>query len=215
MTPSVNLSKISLIVANLIPLVGVLIWSYDLKSIMFIYWMESLVIVLFNYFKIKKAKGGISSEQMLNGNVSSVMLARYLVDHSNPKSISTLFILKYGFLFICYGLFIINVFGMPEISGNVILINIAILFLSHFISYKVNFIGKEEFLKVSPSYLVSQPQGRLLVMHVTIIAMGFFLVELGQPIYALVIMIILKIIVDLISHSYEHKKIESMVKINS
>ena len=51
------LTALSLIVVNLVPLGGVLLFGWSLFSIMLLYWVETGIVGLLNIFKIIRASG--------------------------------------------------------------------------------------------------------------------------------------------------------------
>jgi hypothetical protein len=84
----------------------------------------------------------------------------------------------------------------------------ASLFLSHGVSFVTNFLGKREYLAVSPSGQMGEPYSRVVVLHVTILASGFLIEILGTPLAALVLLVVLKTAIDLRAHLKEHRKAE-------
>ena len=63
-------TTIALIVANLVPLVGVLFFDWSLFTIMFIFWMESAVIGCFNVLKL-----------VIVANILSIIMVPFFVVH--------------------------------------------------------------------------------------------------------------------------------------
>ena len=55
-----RVSLIPLIIANAVPLVGVLFFDWNLFQIIFLYWVESGVIGFYNILKIVKVSGLLS-----------------------------------------------------------------------------------------------------------------------------------------------------------
>ena len=80
------------------------------------------------------------------------------------------------------------------------------LLLSHFVSFVLNYIGKGEYKQANLNELMAQPYGRVVLLHVTIIFGGFLVMLLGSPVFALLILILLKTFIDIRSHLREHKK---------
>jgi hypothetical protein len=75
------------------------------------------------------------------------------------------------FDFMFFGMSTSDLFGSFEPRG--VAIAAAALFLSHGVSFLVNFLGKEEYLTVSPDRQMIEPYSRVVVQHVTILAGGF------------------------------------------
>ena len=79
------------------------------------------------------------------------------------------------------------------------------LAISHGVSFWTNYVGKREYLTLSPGGVMSQPYGRLVVLHVTIIFGGFVSISLGTPIGSLLVLVILKIALDVVFHLRQHR----------
>lgn len=54
-------SVYALIFANTVPLIGVLFFEWSLFAIIFLYWMENIVIGFFNLLRMHKACGPVNS----------------------------------------------------------------------------------------------------------------------------------------------------------
>ena len=80
------------------------------------------------------------------------------------------------------------------------------LLLSHTVSFIINYIGKGEYKKAGLQELMGQPYSRVVLLHLTIIIGGFLVMALGSPVFALLILVLLKIFIDIRSHIREHKK---------
>ena len=66
------------------------------------------------------------------------------------------------------------------------------LFISHGISYRLNYIGRGEYLRTSVSEQMAAPYGRLVVLHVTIILGGMAIALTGAPAAAVLVLVLLK-----------------------
>ena len=65
---------------------------------------------------------------------------------------------------------------------------------------------KAEYASASPQKLMASPYGRIVVMHIAIIAGGFLTMALGSPLGVLAVLIVLKTAIDVKLHLWEHKK---------
>ena len=63
-----------------------------------------------------------------------------------------------------------------------------------------------EYFTAKPDKLMGSPYGRVVVMHVAIIAGGFLTMAAGSPALLLVVLVGLKTILDVNLHNREHKK---------
>lgn len=202
-------SVLFLVVGNAIPLLGVIFYGWNLFSIMFLYWFESGIIGLFNVFKIRRA-----SKPSPDSNLSG---AAFYVPF---------FVMHYGIFWAVHGVFVIVLFGLfggrpfgganpPEIAGGFrgfepggVAIAALSLFLSHGLSYYVNFLRGGEYRNVTPGEQMFRPYGRVVALHVTILGGGFLAGYFGTPVASLVLLVVAKTAVDVWAHLREHRKAE-------
>ena len=79
-------------------------------------------------------------------------------------------------------------------------------FLSHGISFVLNYVVGDEYRRVAPEQLMWQPYVRLGALFLAIIVAGGFAQWLGSPLPALVVLIGLKTLFDVRGHLAEHRK---------
>lgn len=187
--PQRSFSVLSLIGVNLIPIVGVVFFGWDVASIMLLYWSENVVIGFYNVLRMIKAQGK-ASKYGSQGKAGTIFF----------------FIIHYGMFTFVHGMFVASLFGLPEKNYLGVAVAVAGLFFSHGVSYRKNFILQEEFKKISYDELFMQPYKRVIVMHLTIILGGGVAGVTGATAIALVVLVILKISIDLFSHRKEHNK---------
>ena len=80
----------------------------------------------------------------------------------------------------------------------------AVLAASHAFSFAWNYLHRGEFRGASPKALMARPYGRVMVLHMVIIVGGFGALALGSPLWALLLLVILKTALDLRAHVKEH-----------
>ena len=135
------------------------------------------------------------------------------------------FIVHYGLFWAVHGIFVFllfsegslfssglsfrtgfDPFAMPEIALRLVTTSGALavaalsLVLSHGVSFAANFVGRGEYRRLGLQQLMSQPYGRVMILHVTLIFGGFAIMVLGEPLLVLVLMIGIKIAVDASAH---------------
>jgi hypothetical protein len=203
--PPLPIAVLFLIAVNTIPLFGVLFFGWSLFAIMFLYWIENGIIGFFNVFKIALARAPGPSRFTVGGRP---------ISPSNKELRIVFFIVHYGVFWTVHGVFVFAFFGMSSglFSGvglRGVAIAAAALFLSHGVSFLVNFLGKEEYLTVSPDQQMTEPYSRVVALHVTILAGGFLAGSLGAPLAALVLLVLLKTAIDLFAHLREHRRAET------
>lgn len=196
--PAINLPVISLIAANLVPLFGVLFAGWDLFAILILFWSENIIIGFYNILKIATAK------------------VNQPVEHLGKLFIIPFFSFHYGMFCFVHGIFISSFFnqdkmGFDPFSGiswpeRKILLGIAVLFISHGISFAVNYIIKDERSKTNIATLMGAPYARIFILQIAIIFGGFFIMFLNSPVFMLIILIILKIGFDISLHRAQHMK---------
>ncbi len=195
----VRSSALALIVANLVPVYGVLALGWKVAPIMVFYWTENVVVGIFNVLKMARAEGSVAdSRTTLNGQP---------VTQGSRKALMFFFAIHYGFFTLGHGVFVMAVFSPAlENAARELLLALLVLTASHGYSYQRNFIGRGEYLRVSFATLFWQPYTRVVIMHITILAGGTLAASLGSPIGALLVLVGLKTLIDLGAHWLERKK---------
>ena len=112
---------------------------------------------------------------------------------------------------------IIGVFGISRLivardSENAVDgLFLPIFFLSHGWSFIENYMGQREHENLKPGAAMALPYRRMMITHVALLAGGFFLIERGQPLVGLVLLVILKIVLDVTFHRREHKRLTESI----
>ncbi|MEZ5488923.1 MAG: DUF6498-containing protein [Gammaproteobacteria bacterium] len=182
-----------LVLANLIPLAGVLLANWSIGDIMLLFWAESAIIGLFNLLKM-----------WVIGRWSILFLGPFFIGHFGGFMV--------GHLLFIYALFLSGPDGADPSTSQVVADFIALwpallgLLISHGISFRLNFLGAREYLGTSVRQQMHAPYRRIIIMHLTIIFGGFLTMALDAPLLALVLLIALKILVDVKSHISEHRR---------
>lgn len=205
----------ALIVGNLLPLAGVAFWGWRTYDLMVLYWLENGVVGLFTIAKMVSARP-------LGGSAwSSIVLVPFFLVH-------------YGLFWSVHGTFVGLLFGGGLMGGGAIgagavpgpsfgpfadlpvlpgylAVPLLALFLSHGVSFVTNYLGRGEDRALTPRELMAQPYGRVVLLHVTILAGGFAALMLGGSVVALVLLVALKTAVDVRAHLREHGRVAERV----
>jgi hypothetical protein len=213
------LSAVVLVAVNLIPLIGVAFWGWSLMMILVLYWIESGIVGAINVFKIARAQGpstfGVGSSRI---SMRMTGLAAGLA----RGGIIGFFIFHYGMFWVVHGIFVFLLplfaglstagasgagpmdFGPLPLEG--VGLSALGLAVSHGVSFFINYLGRGEYLDVSPEQQMMSVYGRVIVLHMTIILGAFVVGFFGTPLAALVLLVGLKTLIDLFFHLREHRR---------
>lgn len=196
-----KVSIVSLVLFNLVPLIGVLFFGWSLSAIMVLYWFENVVIGLYNVIKMTMAKGKRPKTKLRSGNKP--------VTAAQKPFLVIFFIVHYGIFTLGHGVFVMVLFGkdLENILG--LLPGALSLVVSHGVSFFHNFLRNGEYKRVAFQDLFFQPYKRVIIMHITIIVGASASLILNLPSMTLIVLIFLKILIDVFSHMIEHKKFSS------
>lgn len=198
-----NLSRVTvvvLILANLLPLWGILFWKWEVFPLLFLFWIENVMIGLINVLKML------------------VCEPRSPAKWAAKLFMIPFFCFHYGLFTLVHGIFVIFVFGgyvesgvsleapLALIAKYQLAWAIAAIFLSHLVSFVYNYIGMAEYKSSDLSALMAEPYARVVVLHVTIIFGGFLVTALGSPVLGLGLLLALKILIDVIAHVRQHTR---------
>lgn len=201
---------VALVLANALPLIGVLFLGWSVWNILIVYWLENGIVGVFNVLKMSRAEGVPGGEQTnwsINGRPAATV---------GRAAMIPFFVMHYGIFWAVHGVFVLTfpVFGglggavdlTDGVSPAWIAFAALALTVSHGISYWFNFIGRGEYRRVSAATQMFAPYGRLIVLHMTIILGGIAISFLGAPAAAIAILVIFKIVMDLGFHLAEHRR---------
>lgn len=250
-----------LVLANLLPLLGVLMLGWDVASLLYAYWLESAVVGFFNVFRIAQAQAqpplqpragrremspqdlrrirehrqrwetkspglarllrsieaSADSEQVEKEGETADSSRRVAQALAGPAGLAIgktatilFFLVHYGFFMLGHAIFLWAFFGPPEIPTLDLFIMGGLLFLSHGTSYVIYYLLRGECMWATPNQQMGRPYGRIVIMHITIIIAGFLTTSLDAPVFALAVMVLIKIAIDLAAHLRSHARYEGM-----
>ena len=203
---------IALVVANLVPLIGVLFLGWNVWNILVIYWLENGIVGAFNVLKMAKADGSALGTTdafalMVNGRPASDAAKVFLIPF---------FCVHYGLFWLVHGVFVLTLPLFASIGGGSltptdgptvgpILCAVVALAVSHGLSYWLNFVRGGEYRRTTAGALMFAPYGRLVALHLTIIFGAMATIVTGAPAAAVAILVAIKIAIDLALHLREHR----------
>jgi len=195
---------IMLVLANLIPLAGVLFLGWETFPLVFLFWLENVVVGVFNVLKMLIA----APQNGVNWLAKAFMIPFFCV--------------HYGMFTFVHGVFVVGFFGKqfrrgapaPDvdlflrlISEQHLWVAVIALFASHGFSFVWNYLKRGEYQRASLAALMQQPYGRVVVLHVAILGGGFLVMAMGSPVAGLVLLVLLKIALDVRAHVKQHQRL--------
>ena len=202
------MSTAGLILANAVPLVGVVGFGWDLHSLLVGYWLESAAVGLTSVAKIRRAEGEDDPEELPSIEFDGKP-AESLVGHPN-RLIAIFFVTHYGLFWITHGVFVlafpVMIPGLEMASPSVVVAAAVCLGAYHAVSYRVNYVGEREYERNGPVTLMVEPYRRVFVLHATIVLGAFAIAWIGAPVGALAVMVLAKTVLDLRAHRKEHER---------
>lgn len=185
-----------LVVANLVPLAGVLLLGWQLTTLLAVYWAENGVVGVFAVARMLTARGSGQA-----ASAPTLLMVPF-------------FCLHYGVFWVVHGLFVWLAFPFLFGSGAapsrpdpaVVLAASVALFASHGASFVLNWLGGGEYRTSTPAAEMAAPYSRVMVLHFTIVLGAFAVSFVGSPLGALVVMVVLKTWLDLAAHLAERQR---------
>lgn len=186
-----NLSIISLLLSNLLVIILAIIQKWDTSTVLWVYWMQSLIIGFFQFLRILSLKKFSTENFKINGQPALLT--------NNTKLITAFFFaFHYGFFHFIYAIFLFNFFTKQPLDFAYLFLGGLIFFINHTFSFLHNRIMDEQKMQ-NIGTLMFTPYARIVPMHLIII----FGALLGQS--ALIVFLLLKTFVDLLMHAIKYK----------
>jgi len=203
-----DLPQLALIVANLLPIAGVLFLDWDVGSIVVLYWAENLIVGGYTLLRI-----------LIVGRLHSLFFMLFFSVH-------------YGGFCAVHGMFVLELtqFAGAAVTepthwpGPLVFVEMFIdlsrrvlaaapeqflwaclaLLISHGVSFMLLFIGQQEYRNYTTSQLMHAPYRRVAILHIAIITGGFLVRQLDSPIGLLLALVVLKTVMDIMLHNRSH-----------
>lgn len=194
-----------IIVPNLLPLIGVLLWDWDIKHILLVYWFENLVIGFWTLTK------------MLTVSSSDVHPAILL----GPKLfMGAFFTVHYGMFCMGHGSFLLSIMdvsnGMAffpfkamwnaELVTDSLMLAVGAMFLGHGIAYVQDFWMKKGREKSALNEIMFSPYGHIVVIHIGILLGAFLTMATNSGMPTLILIVLGKLALEIITARRRWKK---------
>ncbi|MGB5538644.1 MAG: DUF6498-containing protein [Gammaproteobacteria bacterium] len=210
----IDLPQLALLLANLLPLIGVLWLGWDVGSIVVLYWTENLIVGAYTVLRM-----------LTTGGVHALFLIAF-------------FCLHYGGFCAIHGLFVLELTGFAGLDqaasvsyhwpGPLVVLEKFVtlvqqilaaapeqfiwaclaLLISHGASFLLLFIGQQEYRHTTVNKLMTAPYKRIALLHIAVIAGGFLVMQLGSPLGLLLALVALKTGMDIMLHIRSHQSLK-------
>jgi hypothetical protein len=211
----------ALVLANLIPILGVVIFDWDVAAVVLLYWAESLVVGFYYVVKILMLPMAAPAEHF----VKALLIPFFCFHFGGFCAVHGFFLMiifKIGpppqqlmngadwpgpLVFL--GLLINVIVHLLAAAPKGLLLGVIGLGISHGISFVGNHLVGEERKSLTMVDLMLQPYVRIMVMHGAIILGGVCIMLLRSPIPLLIILVLVKIVIDVQLHLRSHRPPET------
>jgi hypothetical protein len=201
---------IRIFISSLIPLAGVLFFGWNVMNLVVIYWLENIVIGIFNYFRIKRISDFKQSDHPklkylltnkdVPGNPTMWEKTNYSSKHQEyiahyiwPYALFTFnmgFVLIFGCLYLVFELRLNSVLG--------VLIFLFVILLTDLVSYLVEYYNQSgKFKKTEVIPKLEGAFGRMAILHMGVFVGTLIMIGVYNSVYIVILMALLKIVVEL------------------
>ncbi len=179
----------ALVAVNLFALAGPLAFGWNLSSLLFLYWLELVIVGLYNIEKMRRAEG--------------------LGELGKSRSYQAIFfIAHYATFCVLYGVALRRVIAGPDaaLEGSRIALAIAAVALvaSHAASFKLNFLERGEFSKTTSLGQMFVPYERAVPVHVAVVIAAVVARGFEGSVLSLTMLAAVKLGADLLMHVLHH-----------
>lgn len=197
-----------LVLMNMPAVAGVWFFGWQVRDVVLLYWIENIVIGLFNLLRIAVAVPDTLPDLQRRGidfSSGDVAMAK--------MAAGAFFLAHYGAFCATHGIVLAMLFASSDSIAEAFklvaasamgLVAVIGIVLSHAYSFRHNYIVRGEYEHVDFTELMTRPYKRILVTHFFILFGAWLLLGSGNPAAAIVIFIAIKICFDAWSHRREH-----------
>lgn len=198
------LSLVSLGV-DLLPLIAVIAFGWGATPLVALYWLENLVIGVFTVARMIGSAAG-----SLANLAGALFMAPFFTVH-------------YGGFCYGHGVFLAAFSGNDDFPSPLGLIQwaletapemiwfVAAIVIVSVLYYIFDFIGRGEYRRTNPALEMAPPYGRIVTLHVAIILGAFLAFGLGQPLLAVLLLILIRVVFGVIMTLRRRRKRDAAV----
>jgi hypothetical protein len=204
-------SRLALLLANLLPVAGVLWLGWDVGSVVVLYWVENLIVGAYTVLKM-----------LVTGGVHALFrVAFFCLHYGGFCAIHGVFVLKLTRLgatgpeaaaasgwpgpLAVIEKFVLLAQQILAAAPDQLLWACLALVISHGASFLLLYLGQQEFRHTTVDRLMTAPYRRIALLHIAVIAGGFLVQHLGSPLGLLVALVALKTGMDIMLHIRSHR----------
>jgi hypothetical protein len=192
-------------VGNLVPLIGVLLFGWDLPSIVVMYWIETGVVGLVNVLKIRKSMAlGLPTVEA-DGSIERQIVRGA---RSGSWGLALTWLLAYGIFWAILGPVVIQIAnggfyegasqtGWSGVSAAVVAWGTASLVGGQVVAYVLGWVVGRRYLAVTSLELLRDPFVRIFVILAAITFGGVGIALIGSSVGFLAAMVVAKTIIEI------------------
>ena len=195
----------TLLLANSVTIFLALSQGWDVTTLMWSFWLQSVIIGVMNVVKILSLKN--LPEKTSSGITTSSLISNPVIA---KRLIAGFFITHYGAFHLAYLFFLSLIFTNKGTDFKAVFLTGGIFLLNHIFSYFYH-AQEEGTTPKDISKILFGPYARVFPMHIAIIAGGF----LGTGPVMLLAFLLLKTGVDALMHIFKHltKKVPEVAQV--
>lgn len=186
--------EVSLLLVNFLPIFGVFFLHWSIFIILFMYWLENIVVGLYSVLKLFRCE---TKTKDMPKNIAGLAALRKIF-------MILFFTFHFGMFTLGHGILVFILFYEPGLTIMDIILMFTVLMFSHGISYYTHFLKGEEYRKITLIEIYKAPYYRVFVMHMVVVLGAFLLATLRNEIWLLILLVALKTAFDLKAHNAEH-----------
>jgi hypothetical protein len=195
-----------LLIANVVPIVGVFAFGWQALDLLLLYWLEAAVVGMFTVARVLLAMGDPTD----TGLGALFGFDRYTGPGAGTSNVRfgavALFCFQYGPLWVVHGaaLFLLPRFAFEPLGWEPLVVlptllpAVGAMALSHGLSFGLGFLAGGVWERTAPVAQVFAVFPRLLVLHYAVLIGGLGAAALGSPLFALVVLVVLKTAADVL-----------------
>ncbi len=209
--PRRKLSLALLVLVNLLPLGGVIFLDWDVGALVILYWSENLVLGFYTLARmlVVSPLGGLATGAffVIHYGGFCAVHGMFVVIMLLGREADIMSDLSWPFFLVFVELLVNVVREVLSLAPPAWMAAFIALYISHGVSFVFNFLLGGERGKQGLNALMMAPYGRIVALHVAILAGGFAVMALGQPVAMLLVLVLLKMGMDIALHLREHRRI--------